>query len=86
MLLAEGASATQVEIFKAASLGRLGRQDEARQVWSDLKVMDAAFAENPRREIHRLIVNNETIDAVIVGLAKAGLQIESHEEGTPTRD
>jgi tetratricopeptide (TPR) repeat protein len=65
-------SDAQAEILRAASLGMLGRRDEARQVLDELIEADP---QSPQR-IFREFVNTEVMNELADGLAKAGLQME----------
>ena len=65
-------SDAQAEILRAASLGMLGRRDEARQVLDELIEADP---QGPER-VFRGFVSTEIINDIADGLAKAGLQVE----------
>jgi Flp pilus assembly protein TadD len=65
-------SDAQAEVLRAASLGMLGRRDEARQVLDELIEADP---QGPQR-ILRGYVNTELMNDLADGLAKAGLQVE----------
>jgi len=65
-------SDAQAEVLRAASLGMLGRRDEARQVLDELIKADP---QSPQR-IFREFVNTEAMNDLADGLAKAGLQME----------
>ncbi len=58
--------------MRAASLGMLGRRDEARQVLDELIEADP---QGPER-VFRGFVSTEIINDIADGLAKAGLQVE----------
>ena len=64
----------QIEIMKAASLGMLGRREEARRVLDELLAVDVAFAEDPPGILRRYFLASETLNAVADGLAETGLQ------------
>jgi TolB-like protein/Flp pilus assembly protein TadD len=66
---------SQVEALKAASLGMLGRNEEARQVWDDLLARDPVFARNPEAELRRYVVDPGSYSAIATGLTRAGLQL-----------
>ncbi len=57
----------------AAALGHLGRVDEARQVWDDMKKANPAFSFF--QHLSRIPIRNPTdVDRIASGPAKAGLQ------------
>lgn len=70
---------TQIEIFKAASLGMLGRREEAEEVLDNLLATDPAFASDPSSELRRYFLAPATISAVTQGLVRAGLREKSLE-------
>ena len=67
---------TEGLLFKAASLGMLGRKVEAQKVLDELLASDEVFAKDPQGELRRLFPASETVDAVADGLANAGLKLE----------
>ena len=77
-------SDAEAEVLRAASLGMLGRLDEAHQVLDELKKWDPDGAQRELRGFE----NTKPFKALADGLAKAGLQIElpMQREGNPEYD
>ena len=60
-------------MMRAAALGRLGRQKEAKTAISQLLKLEPNFATRGRGMLSRYVKVDEIIDAIIAGLQKAGL-------------
>ncbi len=76
---------SQVEVLRAASLGMLGRLDEAHRVLDELKKWDP---DGVQHELRSFVNIEPMISAIADGLARAGLQIELplQREGNPEYD
>jgi adenylate cyclase len=60
-------------MMRAAALGRLGRQDEARTAVGEMLKLTPDFASRGRWLIGRYVKVDDLIDTIIEGLRKAGL-------------
>ena len=60
-------------VMRAATLGQLGRQNEAKTAVSQLLKLESDFATRGRRLISRYVKVDALIDRIIEGLRKAGL-------------
>ena len=60
-------------VMRAATLGQLGRQNEAKTAVSQLLKLEPDFATRGRRLISRYVKVDALIDRIIEGLRKAGL-------------
>jgi adenylate cyclase len=60
-------------MMRAAALGQLGREDEARAAVSELLKLVPDFATRGRRLISRYVKVDDLVDKIIEGLRKAGL-------------
>jgi len=60
-------------VMRAAALGRLGRQSEAKTAVGQLLTLDPDFATRGRLLISRFVKVDDLIDTIIEGLQKAGL-------------
>lgn len=61
----------QTELFRVATLGKLGHLDAARLALSRLEEEYPAFARDPNGELRRYLVLQSTIDAVADGIDRA---------------
>jgi len=59
--------------MRAASLGQMGREDEARNAVGELLKLEPDFRGQGRRLISRYVKVDALIDRIIEGLKKAGL-------------
>jgi len=60
-------------MMRAAALGQLGRQKEAKTAISQLLKLEPNFATRGRGMLSRYVKVEEIIDAIFAGLHKAGL-------------
>jgi len=60
-------------LMRAAALGQLGRQKEAKKAIEQLLKMEPNFRNRANRMIGRLVKVDDLIDKIVVGLQKAGL-------------
>jgi adenylate cyclase len=60
-------------MMRAAALGRLGRQNEAKAALSQLLKLEPDFATRGRSLISRYVKVDYLVDSIIEGLRKAGL-------------
>jgi len=60
-------------LMRAASLGQMGREDEARNAVGELLKLEPDFRGQGRRLISRYVKVDALIDRIIEGLKKAGL-------------
>lgn len=60
-------------LMHAASLGQLGRTQQARDALKRLLILQVDFTQNPRRYLTRIIMQDELVEHVLEGLYKAGL-------------
>ena len=59
--------------MRAAALGQLGRQKEAKKAIEQLLKLEPNFRHRAHRMIGRYVKVDDLIDKIIVGLQKAGL-------------
>ena len=60
-------------LMRAASLGQMGKEDEARDALGELLKLEPDFAIRGRRLISHYVKIDDMVDAIIEGLRKAGL-------------
>ncbi len=60
-------------VMRAAALGQLGRQSEAKKALSQLLKLEPDFATRGRWLVSRYVKVDEVVDRIIEGLEKAGL-------------
>ena len=68
---------TQIWVFRTASLGMLGRSEEAGRTLAELLDGDPGFREDPDRELRRYFQVDPTIAALREGLIRAGLDFDA---------
>lgn len=62
-------------LFRVATLGILGRVDEAQPFVEELLQIRPAFRERSRDYVRRLFIIDEHVDMILEGLRKAGLEV-----------
>ena len=62
-------------MLRAATLGQLGKQSEAKEQISDLKILKPEFESKAKYLIGRYVKEDELVKKIIEGLVKAGLKI-----------
>ena len=62
-------------LIRAATLGQLGRKEEALQAWRELLALQPDFPTRSRDLLTRVLFSDELVDMLLEGLKKAGLEM-----------